>query len=65
MEYSKDIILSTTFTNSAETVENSKGKFANFIKEHKFITLIIISCSMLIVLDYMLLQIFIEILQRI
>ena len=47
MEYSKDIILSTTFTNSEETVENSKGKFANFIKEHKFITLIIISCSML------------------
>ena len=65
MEYSKDIILDTTFTNSEKNVENSKKKFINCIKKHKIMTLIVVSCGALIAMDYMLVNSFIEILQKI
>ena len=65
MEYSKDIVLETKFTGGEKTMERGKGKFLNAIKEHKLITLVTISCSMLIVLDYILVHSFIELLQQI
>ena len=45
MEYSKDIILNTKFTESEEKVEKGKGKFINSIKKHKVMTLIVVSCG--------------------
>lgn len=64
MEYSKDIVLNTKFTEGEENVEKAKGKFINGIKKHKIMTLIIVSCGALIVMDYMLVHCFIELLQR-
>ena len=65
MEYSKDIILNTKFTESEEKVEKGKGKFINGIKKHKVMTLIVVSSDALIAMDYMLVHSLIEILQRI
>lgn len=63
MEYSKDIMLDCRVAKESE--KNEKKNILILIKNHKIMTAVIISCSLLMALDYILVQSFIELLQRI
>lgn len=63
MEYSKDIMLECRLAKESE--KDERKTIFSMVKNHKIMTAIIISCGLLMTLDYILVQSFIELLQRI
>lgn len=68
MEYSKDIILGINYKEvnkkGQAQATSKKEKLKNFIKKHKVIATISLLCGILIVLDYILVNNFIILLQK-
>lgn len=63
MEYSKDIMIECRLAKESE--KNERKNIFTIVKNHKIMTVVIISCGLLMTLDYILVQSFIELLQRI
>ena len=79
MEYSKDIILGAELLNEKSSItkklkkdkkdkkkqRQTKSRVLKFMNEHKFITSISIMCVSLIMLDFILVYSFVELIQKI
>lgn len=68
MEYSKDIILGINYLGSEEkgqaNIFKNTKKMANFIKKHKLIATMSLFCGILMILDFILVNNFIMLLQK-